>query len=139
MLNLSFEVPTLATNRNATTTGYRMGVVAGKGLSFTYCGAPCGNPGFLYGTDGGVGNFLRLLEDWNIAGVSINYRGSLVTLHISRQATGTFKYNTNVYDFGTRNFTFDTDFLTPALLPPGTPMFRDINTLKFRQILRPNQ
>jgi hypothetical protein len=136
---VSFQVPNLATNRNATTTGYRMGVVAGKGLSFTYCGAACGSPGFLYGTDGGVGNFLRLLEDWNIAGVSINYRGSLVTLHISRQATGTFKYNTNVYDFGTRNFTFDTDFLTPALLPPGTPMFRDINTLKFRQILRPNQ
>jgi hypothetical protein len=25
------------------------------------------------------------------------------------------------------------------LLPPGTPMFRDINTLTFRQMLRPNQ
>ncbi len=136
---VSFQVPNLATSRNATTTGYRMGVVAGKGLSFTYCGAACGSPQFLFGTDGGVGNFLRLLEDWNIAGVSINYRGSLVTLHISRQATGTFKYNQNVYNFGARNFTFDTDFLDPALLPPGTPMFRDINTLKFRQILRPNQ
>ncbi len=136
---LSFEVPNSATTRNATTTGFRMGVVAGKGLSFTHCGAACGNPGFLFGTDGGMGNFLRLLEDWNSNGVSINYRGSLITLHISRQATGTFKYNSNVYDFGTRNFNFDTDFLTASLLPPGTPMFRDINTLKFRQILRPNQ
>jgi len=27
----------------------------------------------------------------------------------------------------------------PALLPPGTPMFRDVNTLTFRQILRPTQ
>ncbi len=136
---LSFEVPNLRTNRNATTTGYRMAVVAGKGLSFPYCAGACGNPQFLFGTDGGIGNFLRLLEDWNIGGVSINYRGSMVTLHNSRQATGTFKYNTNVYDYGVRNFTFDTDFLTPGLLPPGTPMFRDINTLKFRQILRPNQ
>ena len=144
---VSFESPTLATNRNATTTGYRFAAVAGKGISFPYCAANCGNPagaptaqpGFLYGTDGGVGNFLRLLEDWNVAGVSINYRGSLISLFTSRQAIGTFKFNTNVYDFGTRVFTFDDDFLTPSLLPPGTPMFRDVNTLKFRQILRPNQ
>jgi hypothetical protein len=136
---LSFEVPTWATQRNATTTGYRFAAVAGKGVSFPHCGANCGNPGFLFGTDGGVGNFLRLLEDWNTAGISINYRGSLISLFTSRQAIGTFKFNTNVYDFGTRVFTFDDDFLTPSLLPPGTPMFRDVNTLKFRQILRPNQ
>ena len=91
------------------------------------------------GTDGGVGNFLRLLEDWNISGVSINYRGSIVSLYHSRQAVGTFKYGPNVYDYGDRNFTFDTDFLLPSLLPPGTPMFRDVNTLTFRQILRPTQ
>ena len=36
-------------------------------------------------------------------------------------------------------YNFDVDFLTPALLPPGTPAFRDLNTLKLRQILRPNQ
>ena len=40
---------------------------------------------------------------------------------------------------GARDYNFDTDFLTPSLLPPGTPMFRDINTLTFRQLLRPNQ
>ena len=34
---------------------------------------------------------------------------------------------------------FDSDFLTPSLLPPGTPMFRDVNTLTFRQLLRPTQ
>ncbi|NOT24571.1 MAG: hypothetical protein HOP16_00590 [Acidobacteria bacterium] len=137
--SLSFEVPNARSERDATVTGYRFGVVAGKGLSFNHCGATCGSPGFLFGTDGGVGNFLRLLENWNIGGVSINYRGSVVSLHISRQAIGPFKYNTNVYDFGDRNFTFDTDFLTPTLLPPGTPMFRDINTLTFRQILRPDE
>ena len=133
----SFRYPNSATTRNATTTAFRFAVVAGKGKSFAWPTA--GSPHFLFGTDGGVGNFLRLLEDWNISGVSINYRGSIVSLYHSRQAVGTFKYGPNVYDYGDRNFTFDSDFLLPSLLPPGTPMFRDVNTLTFRQILRPTQ
>jgi hypothetical protein len=44
-----------------------------------------------------------------------------------------------VYGAPTRNFTFDTTFLTPALLPPLTPVFRDINTLGFKQETRPNK
>ena len=123
--------------RLATTTAYRFGVIAGKNPSFTY--PTQGSPHFLFGTDGGAGNFLRLLEHWNTDGVSINYRGSIISLYYSRQATGTFKYNSNVYNYGDRNFTFDTDFRSPTLLPPGTPMFRDINTLTFRQILRPTE
>jgi hypothetical protein len=134
---MSFRYPNSATTRNATTTGFRFGVIAGKGKSFDWPSA--GSPHFLFGTDGGVGNFLRLLEDWNITGVSINYRGSIVSLFHSRQAVGTFKYGPNVYDYGDRNFNFDSDFLLPSLLPPGTPMFRDVNTLTFRQILRPTQ
>jgi hypothetical protein len=69
----------------------------------------------------------------------LNYRGSIVSFFFSRQATGTYKCCTNVYSPPTRGYNFDTDFLVPALLPPGTPMFRDINTLTFRQLLRPNQ
>ena len=46
--------------RNATTTGYRFAVIAGKSKSFTWPSA--GSPHFLFGTDGGVGNFLRLME-----------------------------------------------------------------------------
>ena len=82
-----------------------------------------------------------MLEDWRetATGVSVNYRGSIVSLYFSRQAVGSFKYTTNVYDYADRNFAFDTDFLLPALLPPGTPMFRDVNTLTFRQLLRPTQ
>jgi hypothetical protein len=133
----SFAHPNSATDRDATTTAYRFAVIAGKNRSFTWPSP--GDPHFLFGTDGGAGNFLRLLEDWNIGGVSINYRGSIISLYYSRQATGTFKYNSNVYNYGDRNFAFDTDFRTPSLLPPGTPMFRDINTLSFLQILRPNQ
>jgi prepilin-type N-terminal cleavage/methylation domain-containing protein len=124
-------------------TAYRSAVVAGKGLSFTYsAGNPATSTGyFLFGTDGGVANFLRLLEDWTPGGSAkqINYRGSMVSLYMSRQAIGTFKCCERVYDYSLRNYVFDTDFLLPALLPPGTPMFRDVNTLTFRQLLRPNQ
>ncbi|HEV3216125.1 MAG TPA: hypothetical protein VGZ27_10405, partial [Vicinamibacterales bacterium] len=134
----SFEFPNQAVSRQAANTGYRFAVVAGKGLSFPW--PALGAPQFLFGTDGGVGNFLRLLEDWNQGGaVTISYRGSIVSLYTSRQATGTFRYSLNVYDYGVRNFNFDTDFLLPSKLPPGTPMFRDVNTLTFRQILRPTQ
>jgi len=96
---------------------------------------------FLFGTDGGVANFLRLLEDWTPASgaQTIIYRGSIVSLFISRQAVGTYKCCERVYDYSLRNFVFDADFLVPSLLPPGTPMFRDVDTLTFRQLLRPNQ
>ena len=66
----------------------------------------------------------------------LDYRGSIVSFFISRQATGIYKSGTYVYGApGTRNFNFDIDFLLPDKLPPGTPMFRDVNTLTFRQLL----
>ena len=70
---------------------------------------------------------------------TLNYRGSIVSFFISRQAVGSYKCCDNVYKAPTRGFNFDTDFLLPSLLPPGTPMFRDVNTLTFRQLLRPTQ
>jgi hypothetical protein len=132
----SFQAPNNRLGRVATTTGYRFAVAAGKSLSFPY--PTLGSPMFLFGTDGGVANFLRYLEEWP-SGTTIRYRGSIVSLFISRQATGTYKCCQRVYDYSAREYNFDTDFLLPALLPPSTPMFRDVNTLTFRQILRPNQ
>ena len=132
----SFENPDDATNRPATTTGYRFAVVTGKSLSFPHPGAAGGSPHFLFGTDGGAGNFVRMMEDWRLTGVDLNYRGSMVSLFISHQATGTFKYhstNRNVYDYADRNFRFDDEFLQTGRLPPGTPMFRDVNLLSFRR------
>src|SRR5437762_2493452 len=35
-----------------------------------------------------------------------------------------------------KNYAFDVTFLIPASLPPGTPRFRDINNLSFRQTIR---
>ena len=138
----SFLAPNDPVGRAGIDTGYRFAAVAGKGRSFDWpAWATSATPfvGSIFGTDGGVGNFLRYIEDWNAAGRTILYKGSIVSLFVSRQATGTFKCCTNVYAWGVRNYSFDTNFLTPTLLPPGTPMFRDINTLTFRQLLRPTE
>jgi len=119
--------------RAATTTWYRLAVIAGKGLSFPQ---PAGTVQD-YGTDGGAHNFLRYIEDWG--GRTLNYRGSILSFYTSRQAVGTFKCCDTVYSPPSRGYNFDQEFLTPALLPPRTPMFRDLNTLTFRQVLRPTQ
>jgi hypothetical protein len=52
---------------------------------------------------------------------------------------GTYKCCTTVYGPPTRNYAFDVDFLTPALLPPNTPVFRDMNAVGFSQELRPGR
>jgi hypothetical protein len=134
----SFMSPHVAgSNREATTTYYRVAVISGKGLNFPRPTSNTGNDHMDFGTDGGAHNFLRYIEDWN--GQSLHYRGSIVSLFLNRQAVGVYKCCNVVYEAPSRGYNFDTDFLTPALLPPRTPMFRDINTLTFRQLLRPNQ
>jgi hypothetical protein len=131
----SFTSPQVIAGRDATDTGYRMAVIGGKGIPFTRPTAWSSPQDF--GTDGGAHNFLRYLEDWG--GDALNYRGSIVSFFTSRQAVGIYKCCVTVYGAPTRGYNFDTDFLIPTLLPPGTPMFRDVNTLTFRQLLRPTQ
>jgi hypothetical protein len=119
--------------RAATTTWYRMAIIAGKGRPFPH-------PDTLYqdfGTDGGVHNFLRYLENWS--GQTLNYRGSIVSLFYNRQATGTYKCYTNVYSPPSRGYNFDVEFLQPTLLPPRTPMFRDVNITGFTRMTLPSQ
>jgi hypothetical protein len=111
-----------------------MAVISGKGIHFPHPG----NGEFAnFGSDGGAHNFLRFLEDWSAA--TVNYRGSMISLFFNRQAVGTWKCCVNVYAPPNRAAFFDDEFLNPSLLPPRTPMFRDLNTLTFRQILRPTQ
>ena len=138
----SFTAPNSASGRAATATGYRMAVIAGKSVPFPRPTAWTSMRDF--GTDGGAHDFLRYLETWGNG--MLQYNGSLVSFYRSRQAVGTYKSgvslsatNRNVFSVGTRVFTFDTDFLDTTLLPPGTPSFRDVNTLTFRQLLRPTQ
>ena len=122
-------------HRGASTTTYRFGVVAGKGISFPQ---PTGYSTYQdFGTDGGVHNFLRMLENWG--GQTLYYRGSIASFYYNRQATGVYKCCTTVYGPPSRGYNFDTDFLTPSLLPPRTPLFRDVNTVGFSQMTLPNQ
>jgi hypothetical protein len=134
----SFLYPTYpkCTNaRCATNTYYRVAIMGGKGNSFAQpsWGVAC------TGTDGGVHNFLRYLEDWNNA--TLSYLGSMTSFYLSRQGTGFFKSNFNavVYRPPTRDYTFDTDFQNINKLPPGVPRFTDVNALSYYQSVLPNQ
>jgi len=134
----TFNSPFNTGGRQANTAWYRLGVVAGKSVSFPI---PSWDTTALdgsqdFGTDGGVHNFMRYLESW---GGTLNYTGSIVSLYYNRQAIGLFNSGGNNYSPPNRGYSFDTNFLNPLLLPPRTPMFRDVNTTGFTQLLLPNQ
>ena len=61
------------------------------------------------------------------------YKGSLVSLYWNTYATGTFKCCNLVYNPPDRQYTFDSLFSLPTNLPPGTPMFRNLDNLSYRQ------
>ncbi len=90
-------------------------------------GCPGGYADF-YG--GGVENFPRFLENWS--GVTLTYRGSLVSLHFSAKAVGT--WNGTYYTPPTRDWRFETRFHDPANLPPGTPVVGNVIHTAFRPV-----
>jgi len=126
--------PATTPNRIAVTSYFRLAVAAGKTIAFSNTAEI---PNYSFGMDGGVHNFLRFNEDWG--GVSpatqqtLNYKGSLVSLFWNTYATGTFKCCGLVYEPPIRNFIFDPLFSLPQNLPPGTPMFRNVDNLSYRQ------
>jgi type II secretory pathway pseudopilin PulG len=119
-------------NRNANTTYYRLAIAGGKNINFPQ---PVGT-GNDFGTDGGVHNFLRYIEGWGGAG-GLYYRGSLVSLYYSQYATGVFKCCNLVYGPPPRFYYFDSAFLDPTKLPPGTPMLQDVVNLTYWQDFKP--
>jgi hypothetical protein len=121
-------------NRKAVATYYRLAIAGGKNINFPQPAAGNGI-GADFGTDGGVHNFLRYIEDWG--GITLSYRGSLVSLYYSQYNTGTFKCCTLVYNAPNRNYYFDTAFLDPNKLPPGTPMLQDVVNLTYWQDFKP--
>ena len=128
-----------AGNRIGSNTYYRVAIAGGKNMAFPF---PSWENGLDYGfgTDGGIHNFLRFLEDWNSPGATLNYGGSLVSLYYATYGTGIYKCCTySVYSPPTRNYIFDNDFTVPAGLPPGTPMFRDVESLSYRQMFTTRQ
>jgi hypothetical protein len=129
--------PTQPNDRNATVTRYRLAIAAGKTRNFTRPTTWSTAAAQDFGTDGGLHNFLRYLENWG--GQTLYYKGSIVSLFYSTYNTGTYK-SALVYSPPTRGYSFDSDFSTPQGLPPGTPLFRDVNSLGYRQLftVRPN-
>jgi hypothetical protein len=133
----SMANPTAPTNRPASDTYYRAAIAAGKSINFPFPNWTSSTD-YGFGTDGGVHNFIRFLEDWNSPNATLNYKGSLVSLYYSTYATGTFKCCTySVYEPPTRNYVFDPLFSQPQNLPPGTPQFRDIDNLSYQQSFTP--
>jgi hypothetical protein len=128
----SFSSPYSTALRNATTAYYNTAVIGGITVPFLN---PSGT-GQDYGTDGGVHNFLRYIEAW---GGKLNYQGSIIELFTSRQAMSTFKCCSTVYSPPTRGYSFNINFLNPTLLPPRTPLFRDVNTTGWTRLLLPGQ
>ncbi len=131
--------PTNIGNRPVLSTYYRVAIAAGKNMTFTYPTTAWPNIADDTGTDGGIHNFLHLLENWGTlasgAGTPTeNYKGSLASLYYSTYNTGIYKCCTAVYGVPNRNFFFDLDFESPYGLPPGTPMFRDVESLSYRQL-----
>ncbi|HEY7287981.1 MAG TPA: hypothetical protein VH497_21180, partial [Vicinamibacterales bacterium] len=131
--NTSFSVPySVGSRSRVTQTWYRVAIIGGKGPWFPQPNGTATD----FGTDGGVHNFLRYLEDGD---QPVNYRGSIATFFYNRQGVGTYKCCNTVYGAPTRNYNFDSDFLDPSKLPPNTPVFRDMNAVGFSQELRPGK
>jgi hypothetical protein len=128
----SLKNPYQVGNRNAATTYYRLAIAGGKNMNFLQPVGWAPAAGQDYGTDGGTHNFLRYLENWG--GQALWYKGSLVSLYYSTYNTGVFKCCNTVYSPPARNYSFDADFALPRGLPPGTPLFRDVDTLGYRQL-----
>jgi hypothetical protein len=127
----SFNFPGTMNNRVATDSYYRVAIAAGKSIPFPQ---PAWG-GQDFGTDGGMHNFLRYLE--NRGGTNVYYAGSLISMYYSQYATGVFKCCNSVYSAPVRNYFFDTQFLNPNNLPPGTPMFQDVVSLGYHQSFTP--
>jgi len=89
--------------------------------------------------NGGVHNFKRFLESWtdqsgsNAYDYRFDYAGSLINLFNSHNNNGSFKCCNTVYDPPIRNWVFDSTFLDPDRLPPGTPYFQYIQTTGFQR------
>ena len=120
----------------ASNTYYRVAVAAGKTMTWPFPSWEGANNNYPEGTDGGIGNFLRFLEDWQNGPSTMHYGGSMVEMFYNTYNTGAFKCCTySVYQPPhPRDYYFDPDFTTPYGLPPGTPLFKDVETLGYRQL-----
>ena len=114
---------------------------SGSGIGNRKAGDTTVNAAFLAGIvptgngsySGGVENFPRFLEDWN--GIEFTYNGSMIVMFPSKTAQAPWG-GSDVYVPPTRRWNFDTAFLDPNRLPPGTPCAHTVTRGNY-QILVP--
>lgn len=128
----SFATPFAQESRVATATQIRFAlltgdIITGKNGTTTVSPSDVGGLG-----NGGVHNFKRFLEQWT--NVRLNYTGSLVNLFNSRNNNASFKCCSAVYNPPIRDWSFDTTFLDPNRLPPGTPYIYSMSFTGFERI-----
>jgi len=117
------------TLRQATDTTIRFAMISGDTIATKE--ATPNQGGISPRLNGGVHNFKRFLERWT--GDNLSYSGSLINLYNSRNNAGSFKCCNTVYDPPVRNWVFDSTFLDPTRLPPGTPYFQYTQTTGFQR------
>jgi len=118
-------------------TAVRAGIIAGTTIS-GLTGIP-GRTAAGLRRGGGIINYPRFLEIWNVDGTqrAWSYSGSFIPLFRSTQAISQWEQDTSViYLPPRRNWSFDQTFLDPKRLPPGTPFFQYVQASGFRQVLR---
>jgi Tfp pilus assembly protein PilX len=114
---------------------YRVAIATGKSIPFP---KPSWGGPQDFGTDGGMHNFLRYLEDRSAgSNGTVRYLGSMISMFYSQYATGNFKCCNAVYGAPNRDYYFDTLFQDPNNLPPGTPEFQDVVSLSYHQSFNP--
>ena len=137
--NLTGEAYRMADEGASTTEGtaVRAAIVAGTTIS-AMTETP-GRDADGLRRNGGIINYPRFQETWNLNGITNtwSYAGSFVPLYRSTQAIANWENDTAIiYMPPRRNWSFDSTFLSPHKLPPGTPFFQYVQSTGFRQSLR---
>ena len=81
---------------------------------------------------GSLENFPRFLEHWS--GRTLTFKGSFVSLNVSRHATGQFICCSAYYYPPIRDWSFDERFQLAENLPPGTPVVGSVIHTAFRPV-----
>lgn len=123
--------PSPSESRVAATTTVRFAMISGDTIATKIETPNQGTTASGERMNGGVHNFKRFLEHWT--GKRLDYSGSLINLFNSQNNNAPFKCCGTVYNPPRRNWVFDSTFLDPRRLPPGTPFFQYVQTTGFER------
>ena len=137
--NLGGEAYRMADEGASTTEGTAVRAAIIAGTTYSALTQTPGRDADGLRRNGGIINYPRFQETWNLNGTTNtwSYAGSFVPLYRSTQALANWENDTSIiYMPPRRNWSFDSTYLTPNKLPPGTPFFQYVQSTGFRQSLR---